>query len=210
MGESVVNVARPSVESDLELLAVARVGFKRRLERVGGGDWTRRTPCTEWDVLQLVNHVVGSDLRYAELLRGGRAGDYLLRREEETGSDPVVGSDPLEDWERSGAAFGTALGEPGGLERVVDYPGRALRGFELLENRVMDITIHTWDLARSIDGDDTLDERLVRRCLSAPLFRGRMDGGVPDDSSGLVSEAADLQGRLIRASGRSPAWPSTD
>jgi uncharacterized protein (TIGR03086 family) len=159
-----------SVEGDLELLAVARVDFKQRLELVGIDDWAKPTPCTEWDVRQLVNHVVGSDLRYTDLLSGGRGEDFTRRRREETASARPARSDPVADWERSGATLEAALRQPGAMERVVDYPSGPVRGRQLLENRLVDITIHTWDLARAIKADDTLDERLVRRCLSADMF----------------------------------------
>jgi uncharacterized protein (TIGR03086 family) len=193
------------IDRDLELLTVARLGFKRRLELLGVDDLARPTPCVEWDVRQLVNHVVGSDLRYTDLLRGGRADDFARRWQEETGSTPVVGSDPVEDWACSGAALDAALQKPGAMERVVDYPKGPLRGRELLENRIVDITIHTWDLARAIGTDDTLDERLVRRCLSARFFRGRIRGDAgPRDANGSPPGAARLQDRLLRASGRSP------
>lgn len=202
-----MDAAGRSVDMEVDLLAVARVGFKRRLELVRADDLTRRTPCTEWDVGQLVNHVVGSDLRYAELLRGGTAEDYLRRKQGETGSD-VIGNNPLEHFERAASAFEAALREPGGIQRTVDYPGRPLTGFELLVARIMDITIHTWDLARSLDADDILDDRLVRRCLAAPFFRSRTEGsGSPE---GAVSASADLQRRLIEASGRSASWTSSD
>src|SRR5262245_30127848 len=164
---------RTSIAGDLELLVLARVGFRHRLELVLADDWARPTPCTEWNVRQLVNHVVGSDLRYAALLDGARAEDVRRRREEETGSAPVVGDHPVEDWTHAAAVFDAALRAPGAMQRVVDYPRGPLRGRELLEGRLLDITIHTWDLARAIDADDTLHERLVRRCLSAPVFPAR-------------------------------------
>lgn len=195
-----------SVEGDLELLAVARVEFKRRLELVGVDDWGKPTPCTEWDVRQLVNHVVGSDLRYADLLTGGRAEDFLRRRREEVASAPPVGSDPVADWERSGAALEAAFRKPGVMDRVVDYPWGPLRGRQLLESRVVDVTIHSWDLARAIDTDGALDERLLRRCLSADVFRTRLDGQPGANAvHGSLHEMSRLQERLLRASGRSPA-----
>lgn len=206
-GERLVDAAeRMSVEGDLELLAVVRVSFKRRLELVGIDDWAKPTPCTEWDVRQLVNHVVGSDLRYTDLLSGGRAEDYTRRRREETASAPPAGSDPIADWERSGATLEAAFRQPGAMERVVDYPWGPLRGSQLLENRIVDITIHTWDLARAIQADDTLDERLVRRCLSADAFRTRLDVDAgADEMHGSFQEISRLQDRLLRATGRSPA-----
>ena len=197
---------RTSIAGDLELLALARVGFRHRLELVLADDWARPTPCTEWNLRQLVNHVVGSDLRYAALLNGGRGEDSIRRREEETGSAPVVGDNPVEDWTHAAALLDAALRTPGAMERVVDYPRGPLRGRELLENRIVDITIHTWDLARAIDTDDTLHERLVRRSLSARMFQappGRH--AAANDVLGSAPENARLQRRLLRASGRSPS-----
>jgi uncharacterized protein (TIGR03086 family) len=194
---------RTSIDSDLELLALARVGFRRRLELVLPDDWARPTPCTEWDLRQLVNHVVGSDFRYAALLNGGRGQEFTRRREEETGAAPVVGDSPVEDWKHAAAVLDAALRAPGAMERVVDYPRGPLRGLDLLENRLVDITIHTWDLARAIDADDTLHERLVRRCLSARMFERAW---APTDYVPVSgSESARLQRRLLRASGRSPS-----
>lgn len=120
----------------------------------------------------------------------------------------MVGSNPLEDFERAGAAFEAALREPGGIQRTVDYPRRPSTGFDLLVGRIMDITIHTWDLARALDADDVLDDRLVRRCLAAPFFRNRTEGS--GASAGAVPGSADLQRRLIEASGRSTSWTSSE
>jgi uncharacterized protein (TIGR03086 family) len=197
---------RTSIAGDLELLALAREGFRHRLELVVADDWARPTPCTEWSVRQLVNHVVGSDLRYAALLDGGRREDFTRRWEGETGSAPVVGDDPVEDWTHAAAVFDVALRAPGAMRLVVDYPRGPVRGRELLEYRLVDITIHTWDLARAIDADDTLDERLVRRCLSARVFQSRTGRhAAANDVPGSAPEDARLQRRLLRASGRSPS-----
>ncbi|WP_345033541.1 maleylpyruvate isomerase N-terminal domain-containing protein [Kutzneria kofuensis] len=44
-------------------------------------DWAAPTPCTEWDVRQLVNHVVRGNLNYVALLDGGTAAEFLRWRE---------------------------------------------------------------------------------------------------------------------------------
>jgi hypothetical protein len=152
-----------------------------------------------------VNHVVGSDLRYSYLLKGGNAEDYKRRREEEVGSGPVLSHDPVEDWVRAGAVFDAAVREPGAMDRIVDYPRGPLRGRDLVEGRLLDITIHTWDLARAINADDTLDERLVRRCLSAGVFQRRVSRDTDGRNVPGSPSATQLQDRLLRASGRSPS-----
>ena len=103
-------------------------------------------------------------------------------------------------------ALDAAFRAPGAMRCVVDYPRGPLAGRELLENRVVDITIHTWDLAPAIDADDTLHERLVRRCLSARVFQARTGRhAAANDVPGSAPENARLQRRLLRASGRSPS-----
>jgi uncharacterized protein (TIGR03086 family) len=197
---------RATIADDIELLALARLGFRHRLELVLADDWARPTPCSEWNLRQLVNHVVGSDLRYAALLNGGNRQDFTRRWEEETGSGPVVGDHPVEDWTNGAAVLDAAMRAPGAMDRVVDYPRGPLRGRDLLENRIVDITIHTWDLARAIEADDTLHERLVRRSLSARVFQARPDRpAAANDGSGSAPDNARLQRRLLRASGRSPS-----
>ena len=41
------------------LMAGAIDGFEQRLDTVGATGWTAATPCADWDVRTLVNHVVG-------------------------------------------------------------------------------------------------------------------------------------------------------
>jgi len=42
----------------LDLLSRADDGFTQRLALVRPGQWAAQTPCTQWDVRALVNHVV--------------------------------------------------------------------------------------------------------------------------------------------------------
>ncbi|MFG3043553.1 maleylpyruvate isomerase N-terminal domain-containing protein [Streptomyces sp. NPDC048241] len=45
--------------------------FTRRLRAVRPEQWTGPTPCAEWDVQRLVNHMTRGNLNYVALLDGG-------------------------------------------------------------------------------------------------------------------------------------------
>jgi uncharacterized protein (TIGR03083 family) len=70
--------------------------FAARLRIVGPGDWGRPTPCDEWDVHALVNHVVGGNLRYSMIL-DGEPDEAVLA----THARDALGDDPLASFDRS-------------------------------------------------------------------------------------------------------------
>ncbi|MDT5018084.1 MAG: hypothetical protein QOD39_4244 [Mycobacterium sp.] len=74
-------------EPVLEGLGIARVEFARRLAAVS--DWNAATPCGDWKVRQLVNHVVGQEYRFARSLSGGSLDEYVASRD-----DDFLGGDP--------------------------------------------------------------------------------------------------------------------
>jgi uncharacterized protein (TIGR03086 family) len=57
------------------------------ITRIGADQWTAPTPCSEWTVRDVVNHLVAMNLVFAALLDGGampeRGADHL-------GDDPVA------------------------------------------------------------------------------------------------------------------------
>jgi hypothetical protein len=60
--------------------ALRRAGFEfsERLKLVTANDWGLATPCDAWTVYDLVNHVVGGNVRYTMILRGEAANTVLL------------------------------------------------------------------------------------------------------------------------------------
>lgn len=68
---------------------------------------------------------------------------------------------PVSAYVRSVRACAGAFTQPGALIRVLDYPLGRVTGQQALAVRTTDTVIHTWDLARAIGTDDTLDAGLV-------------------------------------------------
>jgi uncharacterized protein (TIGR03086 family) len=151
------------------------------------------TPCTQWSVQQLVEHMVGST-------------DYLLGA---TGSAPSARSAPanIEDYRSGVAQVLEALGRPGALDRWCASPlGFEWSVAEATAGTFMDNLIHTWDLAVATGQDRRLDDELVQPCVEMFLpempERGRAAGMV-GPAMAVPPEAA-AQDRLLGAMGRRP------
>lgn len=125
-----------------------------------------------------------------------------LRALDHLGDDPVGAFAALSD------EMSKAFREPGALRRTVHHPAGDRRGRTLLDMRVMDFTIHAWDLATAIGADASLDPELVARLW------GVLPAMVPELATlGYFRSASDqppvdapLEIRLLHLTGR---WPKT-
>jgi uncharacterized protein (TIGR03086 family) len=135
--------------------------FARQLRLVGPDDWRRPTPCSEWDVRALVNHVVGGNVRYQLLLSGAPT-----EQVEATRTVDHLGDDALASFVRTADVVIATFQEHGALTRVGHHATGDRTGRELLSMRILDAAIHGWDLARAIGADETLDEDVVAFLLA--------------------------------------------
>jgi uncharacterized protein (TIGR03086 family) len=92
--------------------------------------WNARTPCTEWKVQDVVNHLVAMDLVFAALIGDGPM--------PERGADHL-GNDPVEAYWASSALLHAAFARPGVLERSYSGPVGSATGVERLQIRLYDL-----------------------------------------------------------------------
>lgn len=182
----------------LTVLRSANATFEQRLRRVTADDWSLPTPCSEWDVHALVNHVIGGNRRYVMLLRGASAESV-----DRTRTEDHLGSDPVAAFATTAGELAAVFGEDGALTRVAHHPIGDRTGAELLAMRVLDVTVHAWDLARALGVDDVLDPEAVEFALAhAELIEaGRQHGSFASLPS--PSDGASQQARLLHLVGRS-------
>lgn len=174
--------------------------FRQRLVEVEGGDWARPTPCDEWRVRDLVNHVVGGNVRYAMILAGEPADAVRRTRERDW-----LGSDPLDSFDAGFARVTASFSEPGILAAAVRHPKLgAMTAAELQVLRVNELIVHAWDLARAIDSDDRLDEGVVSWLLErlGPLLSTVATAGLWKTDPADDLPAARPQESLLRLLGR--------
>jgi uncharacterized protein (TIGR03086 family) len=160
----------------------------------------RETPCAEWDVHALINHITGEDAWTAPMLTGSTIADVGDRFEGD-----LLGADPV-------GAFATAATDAVDSAERVD-PARIVHlsfgdvpASEYLRQLAADHLVHAWDLAAATDGDRHLNPAVVAEVADWFTERERlyreagMIGPRPDGS------ADDPQDRLLVAFGRDPSW----
>ncbi|HEX8009121.1 MAG TPA: TIGR03086 family metal-binding protein [Trebonia sp.] len=145
-----------SPDTIIDRFLFASCEFGRRLEAIQPGQWEWSTPCTEWDIRQLVNHMTRGNLSYVHLLHGGTSAEFVRLRDAN-----ALGADPVASYVKSVQDCAGAFARPGALERILDYPLGKVPGRQALAVRTADTVIHTWDLARAAGLDENLSASLV-------------------------------------------------
>ena len=175
-------------------------GFAARVAAVGDRQWRDPTPCADWDVRTLVNHVVYEDRWAVPLFKGrtiAEVGDQF--------EGDLVGDDPKAAWMAASADARSAISDAALLGRTVHLSFGDTSGEEYLNQLTCDHLIHGWDLARGTGGDERLDPELVELALGylgprVDEWRGAGAFGPAVD----VPDGADPQTRLLGLTGRKP------
>ncbi|WP_327412583.1 TIGR03086 family metal-binding protein [Streptomyces sp. NBC_01233] len=144
-------------ETLLEQHAEALRLFGERVRAVKGDQWDAPTPCTDWNVRELVNHVTGEQLWIPPLVTEGRTVEELG----DAFSGDVLGDDPVAAWDRASAAAHAAFAASGALDRTVRLSYGPALGSAYCSELTADCVVHTWDLSRGIGADDRLPDGLV-------------------------------------------------
>lgn len=195
------------LEVIVERFVTASNGFATTLAVVEPAQWTAPTPCTEWDVRQLVNHVAQANLNYVRLLAGASAAEFLRWRDVD-----ALGSDPVNAFARSAEECAAAFVAAGPLERTLDHPLGRIGGRQALAVRTTDTAIHTWDLARAIGADEGLDPELIAWIHEslAEIYEGLAEMPTSPHTTHRFFAApmgeppAEIQARLLHLMGRRP------
>ncbi len=169
---------------------------------------TLPTPCADWNLRQLLDHLTSENHGFAAAARG-------------QGSDPAAWAhddnraDPVSDYVAATDDLLAAFAEPGVLDRSFALPllttEREFPGQQAVLMQLVDGVVHAWDLARTLGLPITIDDELTKPVL-------KLAQQIPDDESrrapGAVfgpaqpydDDASPLD-RIVALLGRSPSWP---
>ncbi len=172
----------------------------RHVHDVKPDQWANPTPCTEWDVRALVNHVVYETLWMPPLLEG-----KTLEEVGDRFDGDQLGEDPVGAWERAAAEALTTIGQEGVTTRTVHTSGGPSPADRYLGELLFDTAIHGWDLAQGIGVPHTIEAETAADLVTwiepaLPMLEASGRFGVPVATEGDVDAAT----RLIALSGRTP------
>jgi uncharacterized protein (TIGR03086 family) len=176
--------------------------FTERVRQVRPDQWRGPTPCLDWDVRTLVNHIVGEDRWTVPIMAGATIAEVGDRFDGD-----LLGDDPAGNTADAAGGAEAAVGEPGTLDRVVHLSFGDTPAEEYVRQLLADHLIHAWDLAAATGLDRRLDPDAVRVC--AEWFAEREDVYRSAGAIGPrveVPATADEQSRLLGGFGRDPEW----
>jgi uncharacterized protein (TIGR03086 family) len=169
------------------------------IARITPGQFGDSTPCTDWDVRAVINHIANGNLRFAALI----AGEPVPERGED-----VVGDDPLAAFQDSFDRLCAAFDREGVLAQTFPTPFGEGPGAMLVTMRTTELTIHSWDLAAATGQPRDLDPELVAFADTALHGRPIPRGGAspfgeeqpPPGGAGATDRLAAFAGRKVPSS----------
>ena len=117
------------------------------------------TPCTEWNVQALIDHIVGASGMFYTALSGNSS------------AEQKPGSGNLESFDAISAKVLEAARVPGTMEKNVPSPVGEMPGGQFLTFAFMDTLIHGWDLAKATGQNTQLNTNLAETCYG--IFGGQ-------------------------------------
>jgi uncharacterized protein (TIGR03086 family) len=143
--------------ADLLVLRSCVRHFLEVCGHIGPNHWVLPTPCDDWTLQELVDHVVGGN-RFTLQVLGGATSDAAI---DATMASFAEGGATAEDARSSMTAMEAAFRGPDVLDARFDHVVGELTGRQMLCLRLQDVIVHTWDLAHSLTIDTTLPADLV-------------------------------------------------
>ncbi|MGD9998813.1 MAG: TIGR03086 family metal-binding protein [Ilumatobacteraceae bacterium] len=167
--------------------------FDQRVQAASTDDWSKQSPCADWTARDVVVHVANNFRNLSAGLTGTEATQVAP-------DDDIVAA-----WNQSRDQFLDALSN-GDLSTSMPGPMGPMPAEQMIGRIIStDILVHTWDLARAIGADESLDPRAVEGAYSglkpmdAMIRRPGVFGPKVDSAPGVDTQTEFLNflGRVV-------------
>ena len=132
---------------DRAVLARVSSDFETLCRSIGEDQWSLPTPCTEWNLEDLVDHVTGGNRFTILVLNGATAEEAMAETVKSFDESHEPRTAALESIKAQLLAFD----KPDVLDRMCNHVAGELTGREVLRIRLHELIIHTWDIAEAVN-----------------------------------------------------------
>jgi uncharacterized protein (TIGR03086 family) len=169
------------------------------VDRIAVGQLTGATPCDEWDVRALLNHMVATARMFAVAAEKGHIPDEDARAV----AGDVLGTDFHRAWKDASEQLLQAFEQPEVLDKVLSLPFGDTPGDVAVDLAVLEVGIHSADLAHATR-QHIADQEPFASVLT--ILRTRMTDawrapGILDDEQPVPPRASIID-ELLAYSGR--------
>lgn len=165
--------------------------------------WSAPTPCTEWTVRDLVNHLTSECLWMPDLLAGSTIEEVGDRFDGD-----VVGHAPRDAFLRADDAASRAVEGLDDVGRIVHLSFGDVPAAVYLSQLATDRVVHAWDVAVACGRDVEVDDDLAQSVLDdnrAMITDDVRATGIIGPEVAVADDAPTFH-RLLGFLGRDPAW----
>ncbi|MFD0684753.1 TIGR03086 family metal-binding protein [Actinomadura fibrosa] len=184
------------------LLDSAHTALRDVVRGVPAGDWNRPTPCSEWNVTQVLQHAAGDQLAYASAITGEPGPAYNPFAP--SGTLDGTPAELLEPALTACAAAWATIGEDAG-PTPVPVPPNTLSPALGSGAAALDAAVHAWDIAVATGQPSPLTPEMARELL--PVAKAIVE---PLRQYGAFAAAIEADGDdvddLLHYLGRDPHW----
>jgi uncharacterized protein (TIGR03086 family) len=192
-------------QARVEVLTRACASTGSILDTVTPAQLALPTPCGNWPIRELINHLVGATRFFGDLAEWGSSPE---------GQDwPVYADGDFatsfgEQAHRATAAFSV----PGAMEQVMVTPAGPMPGWQCIQVATEEVFVHGWNLAQATaqatPAGGVAGALLSSQWLMSLCDQVRNDGTAPYAAVVDVSGEAPAADRLVGFLGRDPGWSS--
>ena len=159
------------------------------LAAVKPGQLTRSTPCSDWNVQQLMDHFVDAAAHVTSVLS-------------EKPQQAPQGKNTVERFDHSVASLLKEARRPGMLKKKVKGPMGEMTGSAMVVMFLSDMVVHSWDLAKATGQNTRIDSKLAEAAHA--FYQGLPPTGIPGffDPRHEVPASASPQKKVLALTGR--------
>jgi uncharacterized protein (TIGR03086 family) len=182
-------------------MAAAAAETTRVVNGVSAGQLGDATPCSDWDVRALLNHIIlWTGYSAEQRAHGGSVSEELMAKDFAAEPDFAAG------YEAQAAKAVAAWSDPAAWERKLDVMGSATPAADVAVMLIMETALHGWDLAVATGQEYRCGDAVAAIVLAAVEAQGdlfRQYNGFAEPLA--VATDAPAFARALALSGRDPA-----